>query len=113
MNIRPFNPAPGGTIAVTNATSATTPAVLPYGTDTVVLFNSSATATVYFRCSQLQSDTDAGANATIPVAGGANGDFPVPPLAQIRISLGTGNKKFSAISSAADGILFVAPGTGN
>lgn len=109
----PFNPSPGGTLAVTNATSATTPALLPNGCDTVVLYNGSATAVAYFRCSILFAQSDTGASATIPVAGGANGDFPIPPLSQIRITVGAGNKKFSVIASAADGTLFITPGTGN
>lgn len=113
MMLRPFQGVTGGTIAVANATTASASAALPEGNDTVVLYNSSATATAYFRCQTVATSGTSGQLATVPVTGGANGDFPVPPGAQIRVGVGAGYKKFSVIASAADGVLFITPGTGD
>lgn len=113
--IKPFNPSPAGTIAVAHATSATTPAVLPDGCDTLAIYNSSDTATAFLRIANLTSESASGANAAIPVAGGAKGDFPIPPMMLIRISCAAGPKKFSIISTAEDGgnPVYFTPGTGN
>ena len=113
--VKPFNPSPAGTIAVAHATGATTPAPLPDGCDTLAIFNSSDTATAFLRITNLSDASADGASAVIPASGGARGDFPIPPLMQIRISCATGPKKFSLISSAVDGTnpLYLTPGTGN
>jgi len=113
--VKPFNPSPAGTIAVAHATSATTPTPLPDGCDTLAIFNSSDTATAFMRIANLPSESASGANAAIPVAGGAKGDIPIPPLMQIRLSCAAGPKKFSLISSAEDGDnpVYITPGTGN
>lgn len=110
--IKPFQPVPSATIAIANGATASAPAALPSSTDTVAIYNSSATATAFFRCINLQSEDSAGSNA-VAAAPGALGDMPIPPLAQIRLSVGSGAKKFSAIASAADGTLYITPGVGN
>lgn len=112
MFLRPFQGATGATIAIANATSASASAALPEGSETVVLYNSSSTATAFFRCQTVSASGTAGQAATAPVPG-TNGDFPIPPLAQIRIGVGPGFKKFSVIASAADGTLYITPGAGN
>jgi hypothetical protein len=110
--IKPFQPATKGTIAIANSTSASASAAFPSSADTVALYNSSSTATAFFRCDSLISESGSGAVAVAAVPG-TPGDFPVPPLAQIRISVSTGPKKFSTIASAADGTLYITPGVGN
>lgn len=111
---RPFNPHPGGSFVVANATSATTPALLSRDAEQVVITNTSTTATAYWRCINLTDSSDAGQNAVIPTTANPGiGDFPIPPQAQIRITVGYGHKKFSIISSAADGNLIITPGKGN
>jgi hypothetical protein len=107
----PFNPGVNQTIAQTNsATSAG--GSLPDSAGQVALYNSSATAIAYFVCNRLNSEADAGPTAVIP-SGGTRGSMPVPPGAQIRISVARGPKKYAVIASAADGILFITPGDGN
>lgn len=113
MDIRPFQPKAGGTIAIANAIAASTPASLDESCDAVALYNTSETATAYWRCQSLPLPTTAGANAVVPVAAGAQGDMPIPPGGQIRLTVGSGLKKFSVIASAADGTLFITPGVGN
>lgn len=113
MTVRPFQPKAGGTIAVANAIAASTPAPLEDSCDTVALYNTSATAVVYWRCQSISSLTDAGIAASAPVAGGAQGDMPIPPLMLVRLSVSDGHKKFSVIASAADGNLLITPGRGN
>lgn len=114
MDMKPFSPALQGTLCIANAAAATTPIFLTGG-DQVVLFNSSATATVFVRIQPTPSNADSisGYTATVPTAGGASGSLPVPPLTQIRITTSHGHKSFSAIASAADGNLYVTPGHGN
>jgi hypothetical protein len=109
--IPPFNPGLNQTIAQANATSSAGGS-LPDTAAQVALYNSSATATAYFVCNRLNSEADAGPTAVIP-SGGTRGSFPVPPGAQIRLSVSRGPKKYAAIASAADGTLFITPGDGN
>ncbi len=111
---RPFNPAPLSTFYVANATSASAAAALSDDAEQVVLYNSSATATAYFTCRNINLTTDAGPTAVVPTTANPGiGAFPVPPGAQIRITVGYGHKKFSVIASAADGNLYITPGKGN
>jgi hypothetical protein len=112
MNV-PFQPYGSKTIAVTNAVAASPPAILASEADQVSLFNTSATAIAYWACQRLPDEASAGRNAVIPVAGGAPGDMPIPPGAQIRLTVGIGPKKFSLISTAADGATLVTPGHGD
>lgn len=114
MDMKPFSPALQGTFYIANAVAASTPTMLSGG-DMVVLYNSSATATAYVRIQTLTSNTDVitANTATVPGVAGSPGSFPVPPLAQIRITASHGNKSISAIASAADGNLYVTPGHGN
>lgn len=104
----PFQPQ--GTVAVANSTSATA-GILSGESSQVALYNSSATAVVYWVCQVLNSASDAGPTATVPTS--TPGGMPVPPGQLIRITVGRGPKKFSVIASAADGNLFVTPGEGN
>lgn len=110
--IRPFQGATRSTIAIANATSASTPADLPQESDTVVLFNSSASAIAFFRCESVTTPGAGGSSAVAPTPG-ALGGFPIPPNTQVRIGVGLGYKRFSVIASAADGTLYITPGTGN
>ena len=113
MEIRPFYPKAGGTIAIANGITASVAASLDESCDTVALYNSSSTAIAYWHCKSLPSHTSSGPTATVPVAGGANGGIPIPPLNLIRLGIGSGPKKFSTIASAADGTLYITPGVGN
>lgn len=110
--IRPFQPVPAGTIAQTNAV-ASAGGTLPDACTVVAIYNSSATATVFWECRTLNSLADAGPSAVIPVSGGASGGMPVPPSTQMRVTVGPGNKKYATIASAADGVLYITPGQGN
>jgi hypothetical protein len=114
MDMKPFSPAFQGTFYIANAVAASTPALLSGG-DMVVLYNSSATATAYVRIQPitLNTDTISANTATVPGVAGSPGSFPVPPLAQIRITTTHGSKSISAIASAADGNLYITPGHGN
>lgn len=107
----PFQPADGATIAQANATTSAGGS-LPDNAAQVALFNTSATATVYWSCRSLNSPADAGPTAVIP-SGGTLGSIPVPPGAQIRLTVGRGPKKYATIASAADGALLITPGEGN
>lgn len=106
MDLKPFQPKAGGTIAVANATSASTPALLDPTCDQVVITNTSATATAYWRCQAIWADSDTVASAD------AAKDFPILPASQIRLTVGEGRKKFSVVASAADGSTLVTPGKG-
>lgn len=113
--IKPFQAHNGATFYVANAVVASAPALLDQDTDTVALYNSSTTAVAYWRCVGLSLATDPGASAVVPTAAQtpAVGDIPIPPGAILRLSVGSGWKRFSVIASAADGNLFITPGTGN
>lgn len=112
MFLRPFQGAVGGTIALANSTTATASAPLPENAETVVLFNTSETAVVFFRCEVVSNSTTLGKVAAAAEPG-VLGDFPVPPTAQIRVTVGPGYKRFSVIASAEDGMLYITPGAGN
>lgn len=105
---RPFQPIPGGTICIANATSASAIAALPESCQVVGLYNSSSTAIAYWRC----QPNDSAAQASVPTVG-TNGDEPIAPGEHIRLSVPFGPKKFSVIASAADGNLYITPGIGN
>lgn len=112
-NIPPFQPMGGASFLIANATSASTPRLLPEGCNQVALHNTSATAIAYVRVQPLSLSTDSKPSAVVPTtADPAVGDMPVPPGAQIRITCGWNWKSISAIASAADGNLVVTPGYG-
>lgn len=104
--IKPFNPSPGGTIIIANATSPAAAVALSDGGEQFAFYNSSATAIAFVRV----TSTEAGAT---PTAATTTVDFPIPPGAQIRLTFGLGKKSISAIASAADGNLYVTAGIGN
>lgn len=106
MDPRPFQPIPGGTVVIANATSAAAATVFSAGSE-YVFYNSSATATAFIRMTSTPVSGDAAGTATTTT------DMPIPPGAQIRLSFGVGRKSLSAIASAADGNLYVTPGHGN
>jgi hypothetical protein len=111
---KPFQPVRTGTFYVANATSASSPAALPDSVEQVVLYNSSSTAIAYWACQGLTTSADTGPTAVVPTTTNPGvGDMPIPPSAQIRLSVGYGPKKFSVIASAADGNLYITPGRGN
>lgn len=108
-DIRPFAPAEGKTTTVANATSATAAVALPQDCDTVVLTNSSATAIVFVRVTYYQSsaDTMTGTAPTVTT------DLPILPSQQIRRYVQPGQYKvIRTIASAADGNIYITPGTG-
>lgn len=109
--IRPFQPN-GSTIAIANGV-ASAPGTLPEECTQVALYNTSSTATVYWTSRVLNTVTDPDPTAVIPVAGGARGAMPIPPGAQVRLTVGAGMKKYAVIASAADGNLMITPGVGN
>ncbi len=107
-DVRAFQPVGGETVAVANSATATAAVDLKTTWDTVVLTNSSTSATAYIRVTQY---LDA---ASIP-AGDApttTTDLPILPLSQIRIFVGIGLKVIRTIASAADGTLYITPGRG-
>ncbi|MDT0507529.1 hypothetical protein [Novosphingobium sp. MMS21-SN21R] len=110
--IRPFQPMSAGAIAQANATSSAGGS-LPETCNVVALYNSSATAVVFWECRTLTSTADAGPTAVVPASGGATGGFPIPPGQLIRVTVAPGIKKYATIASAADGILYITPGQGN
>lgn len=111
---RPFNPAPLSTFYVANDTSASAAALLSDDAEQVFLYNSSQTAIAFFTCRNINLITDDGPLAAVPTTDNPGvGAYPVPPGANVRITVGYGHKKFSVIASAADGNLYITPGKGN
>lgn len=108
MDARLFAPAEGKTTAVTNATSATAAVVIPFDCDALTLTNSSTTATAFVRVTTYgsASDTMTGVAPTVTT------DYPILPLKQVRRYVGPGFKVVRTIASAADGIIYITPGTG-
>lgn len=109
--MRPFQPIPSATIAQTNATSSEGGS-LPESCEQVALYNTSATAVVYWECRTLTAAADTGPTAVVP-AGETLGAMPIPPGAQIRLTVARGHKKYATIASAADGALVITPGIGD
>lgn len=110
MIINPFSPVEGKTVTVANATSATAATPIPFESDVVVLTNSSTTATVFVRVTYYDNanDTMTGVAPTTTV------DLPILPQQQIRRNVAPQRfKVIRAIASAADGNLYITPGTGN
>jgi hypothetical protein len=105
-----FDPGESTTIIQANATGSAGGS-LPDSVAQVVLYNSSATATVYWTCRKLNGPADTGPTAAIPTSGNP-GAMPIPPGDMIRITVGRGPKKYATIASAADGDLFITPGEG-
>lgn len=108
MDVRPFAPAEGKTSTVVNATSATTAVEIPRDCDTVVLTNSSTSATVFVRVTYYGSDSDTATGA----APTTTTDLPILPSQQIRRYVGPGRKVIRTIASAADGNIYITPGSG-
>ena len=108
--IGPFDPGINETIAQANAISSAGD-VLPEDANVVALYNTSATATAYFVCTPIRTG-DTPVAAVVP-SGGTRGSMPVPPGAQIRVTVPVGMKAYRTIASAADGILMITSGRGN
>lgn len=108
--IRPFQPIPGGTIRVNHSVTDVADIAIPESANVLAFWNASQTATAYVRC---QPAIAGAVTATIPTAGGANGDMPIPPQFSFRLSIPFGAKNFSLISDAADSFIDVTPGIGN
>lgn len=106
---RLFAPAEGKTTTVANSATATAAVELPYDCDAVVLTNSSATATAFVRVTYYgsASDTATGVAPTVTT------DYPVPPAQQVRRGVQPGVRKvIRTIASAADGNIYITPGSG-
>lgn len=104
-----FDPGNNQTIAQANATSSAGGS-LPDSAASVVLYNTSATATAYFVCVAAPG-TDAVPTAVVP-SGGTKGSLPIPPGQAYCVTVPHGPKKYATIASAADGTLFITPGFG-
>jgi hypothetical protein len=106
-----FQPKRGGTTTVANSATATAQVVLPPDCDTVQLTNSSATAISFVRVTSYLDEgsppADAAANAPTATA-----DIPILPASMIRVGVGEGYKIIRTIASAADGNIYITPGTG-
>lgn len=106
----PFDPGNNSTIEQPNAITSAG-GVLPETASTVVLTNTSATATAYF--TYVRTDAaNTTATAVIP-SGSTRGSMPILPNQQIRITVNTGPKAYATIASAANGSLLITPGDGN
>lgn len=103
----PFDPGNNSTIVQANAV-ASAGGLLPETATTVVLTNTSPTATAYFTYQPGQ----AAATAIVPSAG-VLGSMPILPNQQIRITVNSGPKTYATIASASDGNLLITPGDGN
>jgi glucose/arabinose dehydrogenase len=114
MSQRLFAVAEGATTRVSNATSATATVAAPYDCDGLVLTNSSTTATAFIRVTYYESAVDAAAavSGNSGVAPTATTDLPILPASQIVRYVQKGKHKvFRTIASAADGYLYVSPGS--
>lgn len=110
MIINPFSPVEGKTTTVANAVTATAAVALPFDCDVVVLTNSSTTATAFVRVTYYDNATDTmtGNAPTVLL------DLPILPSSQIRRNVQPGRfKVIRTIASAADGNIYITPGTGN
>ncbi len=115
MDVRPFAPAEGGTTTVANSATVTATVALPYDCDTIVTSNSSATAISFVRVTYYNSAIDAAAAVTgnTGVAASVTVDLPILPGQQIRRYVQGGKHKvFRTIASAADGNIYITPGSG-
>lgn len=109
MDFKPFSPVEGKTTTVANSASATAAVSIPRDCDTVVLTNSSTTATTFVRVTYYDnaSDTMTGDAPT------ATADLPILPSQQIRRYVQAGRfKVIRTIASAADGNIYITPGSG-
>lgn len=109
-----FAVAEGGTITVTNSASATATRALPYDCDGIALSNSSSTATAFIRVTYYNSAVEAAAavSGNTGTAPTVTADFPILPGAQLVRYVQKGKHKvFRTIASAADGNLYVTPGS--
>lgn len=109
MSEKPFNPAWGGTTAVTNATSATAAVALPKDCQQVLLTNTSTTARVHVLVTTYQ-DESSPPTGTAPTT---STGLPILPSGQIRVTVGPGLKVIRTIATAADGTILITPGNGD
>ena len=108
MNNSLFVPAEGKTTAVTASTSATSAVEIPYDCNAVAIANSSATAIGFVRVTYYDSITDTMTGA----APTATADIPILPGQHIVRYVQKGKHKvIRTISSAADGTLYITPGS--
>lgn len=108
MDFKPFCPVEGKTTTVANSATATAAVVLPFDSNTVVLTNGSTTATAFVRVTYYgsASDTMTGDAPTVLL------DLPILPSQQIRRYVAPGHKVIRTIASAADGNIYITPGSG-
>ncbi len=103
-----FVPAEGKTTAVTNATSATAAVAIPYDCEAVALANSSTTAISFVRITYYGSATDT-MTGDAPTA---TADIPILPGHHIVRYVQKGKHKvIRTIASAADGVIYITPGS--
>lgn len=102
-----FAPGWGAIATGSNATSATPAVDLPVNAEEVAIYNSSATADLYFLVTPFFTATvPVGDEPTVGVG------MPVPPKGLIRVRVGKGSKVIRTIASAADGTFTIVPGNG-
>jgi hypothetical protein len=97
----------GGTIVIANAVASAAGVALPPNADKIALANSSGSAIAFFRVTTYLNTADVGSGT----AASATADMPVVPGQQIQVFVGNGLKTIRAIASAADGNLYVTPGS--
>lgn len=105
---KPFAPAWGQDIAITNATTATAAVVLPKNCEQIVVTNTSSTARVHILVTPYL-DESSPATGTAPTL---TLGLPIIENTQRIISVGKGCKVLRTIATAADGQLIVSPGNG-
>ena len=107
MNNGIFVPAEGKTSAVSNATSATAAVALPFDCNAVAIANSSATAIGFVRITYYPN-ADLGTGDAPAVTT----DIPILPGHHIVRYIQKGKHKvIRTIASAADGTLYITPGS--
>lgn len=103
-----FVPAEGATTAVNNAVAATSAVTLPFDCNAIVLSNSSATATSFVRVTYYNDVSDIG-DGDAPTT---TTDIPIFPGQQILRYVQKGKHKvIRTIASAADGVIYITPGS--
>lgn len=109
MDFKTFDPVEGKTTAVANSTSATSAVVLPVDCNGVAISNASATAICFVRVTYY----DDANNVPTGDAPTVTTDMPILPGQQIRRSVQPGRYKvIRTIASAADGTVYITPGSG-
>jgi len=101
-----FAPAYSGITSVTNAISATAAVVLPKSCTALMVYNVSASATVYVRVTSYQDEASPPTGDT-PTA---TNSVPIGPSGRVCLYIGPGCKLVRTIASAANANVMLIPG---